>query len=283
MVAPTSVTIGIAGSGSTTAHNAAASDVRGEGQEGHWVHNAWYVPGLKGAAWVDVAPRPTSTARVVKEKRIWVLRWVMICCIAEVTRPVMFPTVRKCQTGTTVNFRIPDRTIPAMEAKERRVLMRRETGAAVSSRSKPAEKRMKAVDRTGRGRDLGAGRQGSSGECALRRTNDRPKTGSKTRQVEKRSGSGTQVRATLAGVGRCSWMEADRKGIQRDSDSTCTSRVGCVMLSPDDWSRNWATLSAFLWNKKRPTWMNAAPTYDAGEANIVDNAEGTKTANWVVS
>ncbi|KAJ6615291.1 hypothetical protein B0H10DRAFT_1949999 [Mycena sp. CBHHK59/15] len=40
-VAPTNVTIGIAGSGRTIADNAAASYVRGEGREGHWIHNTW--------------------------------------------------------------------------------------------------------------------------------------------------------------------------------------------------------------------------------------------------
>jgi hypothetical protein len=44
MVALTSVTIDIAGSRSTIPHNAAASNVRGEEREGHWVHNPWYHP-----------------------------------------------------------------------------------------------------------------------------------------------------------------------------------------------------------------------------------------------
>jgi hypothetical protein len=39
--APTNVTIGIAGSGSTIADNAAASDARGKGREWYWVDNTW--------------------------------------------------------------------------------------------------------------------------------------------------------------------------------------------------------------------------------------------------
>jgi hypothetical protein len=40
------------------------------------------VPGLKAAAaWVGVAHRQTRTAKVMKEESIWVLNWVMTCCI----------------------------------------------------------------------------------------------------------------------------------------------------------------------------------------------------------